>query len=272
MAVQSASPRLDRELARAVEASKAPAISRAAAVLRLLGKRDVPLGVHAIARELGIVPSTCLHVLRALVAEELVAFDDDTKRYSLDAGVLTLARHWLRQNHFTEIAQPHLDKIAADYGVTVLGVRIVGIEHIIAVALSRSTSNFQLSTQIGSRFPALISATGRCIAAFGGHPREEVEAAFRTLRWDDAPSIERWWQEVEQTRRTGIAIDDGNYMNGVTVVAAPVWASGRKLNHALVAIGIASSIRGDRMKLLQVDLLAAAQALSRQLSGEDDPG
>ena len=90
-----ARPQSARELARAVEASKAPAISRAAAVLRLLGKSASPLGLQPIARELGLVPSTCLYVLRALVAEEFVAFDPDTKRYSLEAGVLTLARHWL---------------------------------------------------------------------------------------------------------------------------------------------------------------------------------
>src|SRR3546814_12376802 len=76
----------------AIKDSKAPAISRAAAVLRLHGKRGTPMGVQAIARELGLVPSTCLYVLRALVAEELVSFDPDTKRYALDAGVLTLAR------------------------------------------------------------------------------------------------------------------------------------------------------------------------------------
>src|SRR6202045_1424231 len=87
-----------RGLAGAGESSKAPAISRAAAVLRLLGKSDAPLGVHSIARELGLVPSTCLHVLRALVAEEFVSLDPDTKRYSLEAGVLTLARHWLRRH------------------------------------------------------------------------------------------------------------------------------------------------------------------------------
>ena len=103
--------RADRALARAVEVSKAPAISRAAAVLRLLGKSDVPLGVHAIARELGLVPSTCLYVLRALVAEELVSFDAATKRYALEAGVLTLARHWLRHNRVSDLLQPVLERL-----------------------------------------------------------------------------------------------------------------------------------------------------------------
>ena len=122
----------------AVEASKAPAISRAAAVLRLLGKSDTPLGVQSIARELGLVPSTCLYVLRALVAEEFVSFDPDTKRYSLEAGVLTLARHWLRRNRFNDLAQPVLDRIGQAFDVTMLGVHIVGLDHIIVVAVSQS--------------------------------------------------------------------------------------------------------------------------------------
>lgn len=263
--------RPDRDLQKAVEASKAPAISRAAAVLRLLGKSDIPLGVQAIARELGLVPSTCLHVLRALVAEEFVSFDPDTKRYSLEAGVLTLARHWLRRNQFTDLAQPVLDRISRTFDVTVLGVQIVGLEHIIVVVLSQSGNNFQLSTQIGSRFPALISATGRCIAAFGDHSEEELEARFKTLRWDDPPTLEQWQAQVKQTRSKGFAVDAGNYISGVTVVATPVWKTRAKLSHALVAIGIGSALKRAGLPALQDALRSAAQTLSNQLSGEASP-
>jgi DNA-binding IclR family transcriptional regulator len=264
-------PRPDRELARAVEASKAPAISRAAAVLRLLGKSDAPLGVHSIARELGLVPSTCLHVLRALVAEEFVFFDPDTKRYSLEAGVLTLARHWLRRNRFTDLAQPVLDRIGETFDVTVLGVHIVGLDHIIVVAVSQSGQNFQLSTQIGSRFPALISATGRCIAAFGDHSEAELEARFKTLRWDEPPTLDEWKAQVSQTRVRGFAVDAGNYISGVTVVAAPVWKTRSNLSHALVAIGIGSALKRAGLPALQEALLSAGRTLSGQLCGEASP-
>ena len=260
-----------RELARTVKASKAPAISRAAAVLRLLGKSDVPLGVQAIARELGLVPSTCLHVLRALVAEEFVSFDTDTKRYALEAGVLTLARHWLRRNRFNDLAQPALDRIAEAFDVTMLGVHIVGLDHIIVVAVSQSGSTIQLSTQIGSRFPALISATGRCIAAFGDHSEAELEARFKTLRWDEAPTWKEWQAQVAQTREQGFAVDEGHYIAGVTVVAAPVWKSRARLSHALVAIGIGSQLKRAGLSRLEAAILAAAQTLSNQLCGEFAP-
>jgi DNA-binding IclR family transcriptional regulator len=258
----------DRELAKAVQASKAPAISRAAAVLRLLGKSDVPLGLQAIARELGLVPSTCLYVLRALVAEEFVSFDPDTKRYALEAGVLTLARHWLRRDQFNDRAQPFLDRLAQKFDVTMLGVHIVGLEHIIVVASSQGGQNFQLSAQIGSRFPALISATGRCIAAFGDYSEAELEKRFKTLRWDDPPTFEDWKAQVAQTRAQGFAIDEGNYISGVTVLAAPVWRTRAKLSHALVAIGIGSALKRSGLPALEEALVVAARTLSNQLSGE----
>jgi DNA-binding IclR family transcriptional regulator len=268
MADRQQRPRPDRALARAVETSKAPAISRAAAVLRLLGKSDAPLGVQPIARELGLVPSTCLYVLRALVAEEFVAFDPDTKRYSLEAGVLTLARQWLRRNRFNDLAQPALDRIARAFDVTMLGVHIVGLDHIIVVAISQSGQNIHLSTQIGSRFPALISATGRCIAAFGDYADSELEARFRALRWDEPPTFDAWKQQVAQTRAQGFAIDTGNYISGVTVVAAPVWKTRAKLSHALVAIGIGGALRRSGLAELQQALRSAGQSLSTQLCGE----
>jgi DNA-binding IclR family transcriptional regulator len=220
---------------------------------------------------LGLVPSTCLHVLRALVAEEFLSFDPDTKRYSLEAGVLTLARHWLRRNQFTDLAQPMLDRIGRKFDVTMLGVHIVGLDHIIVVAVSQSGNNFQLSAQIGSRFPALISATGRCIAAFGDHSEAELEARFKTLRWDDPPTLNEWQAQVRKTRTQGFAVDAGNYISGVTVVAAPVWKTRAKLSHALVAIGIGSALKRAGLPALQDALRSAAQTLSNQLSGEGAP-
>lgn len=248
--------------------SKAPAIARAAAILRLLGKSETPLGVQAIARELRLVPSTCLYLLRALAEEELVAFDPDTKRYALEAGVLTLARQWLRRNQFNDLAQPMLDRLAQAHGVTLLGVQLVGLDHMVVVATARGGSSFQLSAEVGSRFPALISATGRCVAAFGDYSEAQLETRFRALRWDEPPAFADWLEEVRQTRARGFAVDEGNYIAGVTVVSAPVWKGRGRPSHALVAIGIGGALRRAGLAALEEYLLAAARALSIQLGGD----
>ena len=261
-----------KELARTVKDSKAPAIARAAAILRLLGKSDAPLALQAIARELGLVPSTCLYVLRALVAEELVSFDPDTKRYALEAGVLTLARQWLRRNQFADLVQPALDRMSQTFGATMLGVQIMGLDHIVTVAAAQG-SGFQLNVQVGSRFPALISATGRCIAAWGNYPPAELEARFARLRWEEPPSFAEWQQQVAQTKAQGFGIDEGNYIAGVTVLAAPVWkgpgrGKGGRPSHALVAIGIGAALKRAGLAELEAALVAAARTVTEQLGGE----
>ncbi len=253
-------------LAQTVKDSKAPAISRAAAVLRLLGKSETPLALNTVAKELGLVPSTCLYILRALVAEELVAFDANTKRYTLEAGVLTLARQWLRRNRFPDLAQPVLDRLAQQFGVTMLGVQILGLDHIVAVAVAQA-GGLQLSVQVGNRFPALLSATGRCIAAFGGYGEAELKARFETLRWDDAPSYADWLMQVAETRTQGFGVDKGNYIAGATVLAAPVWKGGNRPSHALVAIGIGSALKRGGIEELATALVSSARGLTGQMGG-----
>jgi DNA-binding IclR family transcriptional regulator len=229
------------------------------------------LSLQQLSSQLELVPSTCLYILRALVEEELVAVDPDTKRYSLEAGILSLARHWLRRNQFTDLSQPVLDNISRARDVTMMGVHIVSLDHIVVVATSQAGNNFQISAQIGSRFPALISATGRCIAAFSDIDETELKSRFKTLRWDVPPSWNEWKAQVNDTRQRGIAIDEGNYIAGVTVLAAPVWKAKDKLSHALVALSIGSALKRNGLTQLENDLTTAAQSLSDQLCGNDRP-
>lgn len=243
-----------------------PAVTRALAILRLLGRSRTPLGVKAIARELGLVPSTALHILRALVAEGVVRVDAGTKQYSLGVGMLSLARAVLETSGFTSLVQPDLDLLSARYGVTAIGLELIGLEHMVVVALSRSRTPIRLHVDVGSRFPALISATGRCVAAFGAHPPAEVKKRFRLLQWQNAPAWETWCKEVEVVRRQGYSIDRGNYIGGVTVVAVPVPTSRPTLSHSIAAVGLSDQLERAAAVALARDMQKAAATVASRLS------
>jgi DNA-binding IclR family transcriptional regulator len=248
----------------AVKASKAPSISRALAALHLLGQSPTPLGVQAIARQLGVVTSSCYYLLQALVDEEMVAFDPDTKRYSLGPGVLTLAQYWSRQNRFGDLAQPHLDEISEKFDVTVVATQIFALDHVTIIAISRSHGAFRFSAHIGTRFPALTSATGRCIAAFGGYGEAEIRAAFRQIKPDRPVDYAAWRAQVEQTRERGYAVDEGNHIAGMISVAAPVWDAQGQVSHAVNAIGRASALDRAGLADLEDAVLTAARQLSHR--------
>ncbi len=241
-----------------------PAVSRAVAILRLLGRSAEPLGVKAIAQALSMVPSTSLHILRVLVDESLVKVDA-TKRYSLGSGMVSLARSALQSNSFAMTVQPMLDDIAQKWRATAIGVEIDGLDHMIVLALSHSQIPFRLHVDVGSRFPALISATGRVVAAYSKAPWSEIEQRFRALRWQEPPDLDVWHKEVDRVRKKGFALDRGNYISGVAVLSVPVFDTHGAVTHTLVAAGVAEQLDAARCAAMAAAMQADAARLTALL-------
>jgi len=236
-----------------------PAVTRAIAILRRLAASPAPQGLIQIARAEGILPSTCLNILRVLVSEELVAFNAATKRYSLDAGMLALTRPLLRPDSAGHLAQPHLDRIAREFKVTAALVEVIGLKHFIVIAVSR-TEGLRLQIDVGRRAPALISATGRCVAAFGDHPINSLKHAFALLRWENAPTFKNWLGEVELTRRRGYGVDEDNYISGMTTIAAPVLNRDDTMKYCLTAVGMSDQIRRNGKQAIAKALVSIARS------------
>ena len=112
------------------------AVRRAARILRYLSRTGTPVGVNRIARDLEIIPSTCLHILRTLTQESLVAFNSATKQYLLGHAVLGLARDSLASSTFVQEARPLLNDLAERHGVTVTAAELDANDHMVVVVLS----------------------------------------------------------------------------------------------------------------------------------------
>lgn len=248
--------------ARTVRVRPVPAVSRSIAILRLLGRVGQPLGVKAIADELALVPSTCLHILRVLVAEELVTWDPATKRYALGNGMISLARSVLDRSGFPQLIQPVLDRLAGRFGVTAMGVEITSKDTVVVLALSHSNQPFRVHTDVGSRFDTLVSATGRLIAAHGGESWTDLRKKFSQIHWDKAPRFDTWKKEVELARSQGFSVDRDNFMAGLTVVAVPVFTAGGRLAYTVVVVGLSSQLTTVATDLLAQEMMREAREIS----------
>jgi DNA-binding IclR family transcriptional regulator len=246
--------------------SRAPAVSRAASVLRLLARQHTGLGVSEIARQVGLVPSTCLHVLRALVDEGFLAFDTEKKTYRTGVGLLTLVRDATMNSEYPRIVQPVLNKLAAHNGVSAVATELDGRERMVVVALSRASSVISLHVSVGSRFPALISATGRCVAAASGLSREGLRKRFETLQWEKAPRFEDWYADVERTRAEGVGIDRGNLVRGLTIVASLVPRGASRAVRAVAAVGFDHQMTERSLRQFKDQLREAVQTLAIHLN------
>lgn len=245
-----------------------PAVSRTIAILRLLGRSKEGMGMKAVADDLGLVPSTCLHILRVLVSEDIVRIDPLTKRYSLGSGMVSLAKSVLDEDRFVAVVQPKLDRLASSLGITAVGVEISPQQNVVVLALSQSSQPFRLHIDVGSQFSSLVSATGRLIAAFSGESWEQLREKFKDIPWENAVPFESWKKQVEQARARGWSSDRDNFVNGLTAVAVPIFSNGGRLTHTLVAVGLSSQLNAASV----ADLAATMKNEAREISDELYPG
>ena len=242
-----------------------PAARRAIAILRLLAKIETPRTLREISSELGLVPSTCLHILRVLVDESMVTFDSPTKRYQIGLGVLSLARAALNRDTNVEFIRREMELLSHRFRVTAVATRVEQ-GHAITIATSSPPGVFSINTEVGSRYPAYMGATGRCLAAFAAD-KELVLREMSNGKWVTMPTRAQWLQEVEACKRLGYAIDLGNLNSGVTVVAAPVFAPDGRVTHTLGLVSIsevAQAIGVDTMGKALVQVAARAGEPSRE--------
>jgi DNA-binding IclR family transcriptional regulator len=258
-------PKISRD---SVGSNRAPAVTRAASVLRLLASEQAGIGVSEIARRVGLVPSTCFHVLRALVDEGFIAFDDEKKTYRTGVGLLTLVREAMANSEFPRVVQPVLDGLTDKNNVTALGIELDSQERerMVIVALSRSDNFVSLHVAIGSRFPAWISATGRCVAAQSGLSREALRKRFDALRWEKAPRFEDWYSSVEQAGAEGVGIDRGSYVRGLTILTALLPRGADRALRGISLIGFEHHMTERSLRQLKDQLKAAVSTVAARLN------
>lgn len=241
------------------------AVHRSVKILRHLGAIGRPAGVNEIARAVEIVPSTCLHILKTLAWEGLVDVEPSTGRYGLGPTVLQLARNMAGSDDFVLRAQPILDRISTDHGVTTGAVRRHGTR-VTVVARSAIANNFGIDIIVGTRFPVLTSAIGHALAAGTGEfSHDELVQGVQHLRWHQPPDAGAWAQEITTVAERGYAVDHGNYIGGVTVVAAPVRVPGdpddAPTRHAICALILNEQAKGRKLQKLIGDIRDRARVL-----------
>lgn len=241
--------------------SRAPAVNRAVAILRVLADAERSVGVNTIARTLGMVPSTCYHILRALEDEAFVSLDPVEKKYTLGLGLVTLARDALRNGLAARNVQQQLNGIVAEFNVTAAAIQLDNKEHMVIVAEATGSNPVSIRLELGRRLPAYLSATGRCLAAHSNLSTADLRRKFERLHWQTAPTFREWLKEVDEARGEGIGLDRGNYVRGFTVIAAPVMQE-RRMTGSLVGICAHDQLSPQQMDQLKERLRNAARQLT----------
>jgi DNA-binding IclR family transcriptional regulator len=198
-------------------------VANAVRILKFLAQTGKPTTVTQIAREFAINTSTCFNILRTLVGEDMIDFNELSKTYTVGLGTVKLVEKTLSDGERMAAAMPHLAEIADRFAVNVTVWKRMAMERIILVATQETSRYPRIHMKPGQRLPLLMGASGRLIAANLKMSKVQVKAAFKNLRWKGRPaSFETYWREVQVAAKRGWASDDGYFSAGIVTVAAPI--------------------------------------------------
>ena len=147
------------------DAGTVSALRRGVAVLQCFGTGNASLSNAELSRLTGVPKPTVTRLASTLVALGLLRQDADTEKFSLGAGVLSLAHAFLSGFDMRAAARPHLQRLAEETGGTAyLAVRDGG-EMVIIDAFRARTPMLTMSLGVGSRVPLGPSSLGRAYLA-----------------------------------------------------------------------------------------------------------
>src|SRR5260370_31595698 len=209
-------------------------VVNALAILRHLAEGERQ-GVNAIARALSLSPSTCFNILKTLTEEGFLDFEQSSKSYSIGSEPGRLFGGESNLGNWTTWVGDALKTMAADFAITCgLWRRNSGRVVLVDVAESARTTRIHLTR--GQRLPAYIGAMGRCIAAAERLDLKVVEEKIAALRWQDPPTAEAYFDQMQDAARRGWAIDDGNYLKGVTTIASGIASAPGAIRYCITSI------------------------------------
>jgi len=231
------------------------ALVNGVAVLRYLQKAKAGVRVTQVARDLGLNPSTCFNLLRTLVHEGLAGFDPISKTYVISIGVVSLARGALDRENHIRVLHPELQRIALKFDVAMNLWQAVDNNRVLLVDRAEPVSAVQISMRIGQRLPMFVGALGRCFAAQSPLPKSEIEHLFKQARLARPIEFENWYNNLQETRDRGFAVDEGNFSIGITTVAVTIENGINAPFLAVSAIGISAQIDAEKLKGLSQEML-----------------
>lgn len=205
---------------RSSEHARVGSVVNAIEILRHLADSP-PQGVNAIARALSLNPSSCFNLLKTLTDVSLLEFDTSAKTYRPGPPPAWLVQPKGGALEWIGWVRAELEEIAHTACVT-CGLWQVAGDRVILTEVADSPLETRIHVTIGQRLPSHIGAMGRCISAREGLSKAAAARIMSELRWQNPPTVEAYWNDMQNSLRRGWAVDSGNYLAGVTTVASAV--------------------------------------------------
>jgi len=199
-------------------------LARAFSILEEIARNRDGIGLAELSKRVGLHNSTTFHLVKTLVSLGYVRQMKDSKRYRVGRPLFALAASALDEVEMVNLATPILEDLSRETGESAhFSVRLD--DAVVVLARTGGKGAFQLVDRAGAVRPAHCTALGKVmLAALAPDEFEQYlqRAELKHYSPKSMTSAEPLRREIAEVRRSGLAIDDGEFDAEVRCAAVPV--------------------------------------------------
>ena len=239
-------------------------VGRAMALLNVMAEAGQEMSLTEISVRSGLAKSTVHGFLSTLRDYRFVDQSQETGRYRLGVRLFELGNAAAKSWDVRVIAKPHLARLGRRVGETVhLAAESDG--EVLYLDKVESNQFVRIVSEIGGRLPMHCSGLGKVLLAY----KTDAEVRRIADKKGLAPmtsrtitSLAELFRELETVRSQGYAMDDGEIMDNLRCVAAPIFDCDGQARYALSVSGFYPNMHCEPLNRAIQLVTQAAEAIS----------
>lgn len=244
-------------------------LKRGLAVIRAFDAEHAHRSLAEVAQAAGLPRAAARRFLHTLVELGYVHFDG--RLFSLRPRVLELGFAYLSSLGFPEVAQPHMEALAAEVGEST-SIAVLDDLDVVYVARVPTRRIMSISIAVGTRFPAYATSMGRVLLA--GLPEAErerqlarVEPVALTAR--TVTDLDALRATLTRVRAQGWALVDQELEDGLRSLAVPIHDRSGAIT---AAMNVSTHASRATLQELRRDVLPALLAAAGRIEADARSG
>ena len=238
---------------------KVPAIEKCVSILSLMAEARRPFGYNEIVRSLALNKSTVFNILHTLNDLDMLEKGSDGQ-FRLGPRLFMLGNAAAGGAELIQTVHPRLESINREFKLSAFFGILSGREVIILDKADRA-HKIKISSEIGMRMPIFAGVAGKALLSqLPDAGIDEILAQIAPERYTSRTIINKaaYKREILSVKKTGIAYDREEYIEGLMAVGVPIKTGRENLQAAIWAVGLQQEFREDGMKKIAHFLLNMA--------------
>lgn len=242
------------------------AIAKACTLLDLLTEAKRPLSLGELTQSSGWAKSTVYGLLSSMRSCGLVEQEPDSGRYTLGVRLFEYGSAVSSTRNIITLAKEPMEQLVKAAGESA-SLSMLDRGEALVLLHAEPDSAFHIVSETGAHLPAFCTAQGKVLlsALSDAAVRRIFEAQFQQFTPHSVSSADALLAELETVRKTGYAIENGEFKIGVRGVAAPIKDHTGAIRYAIGLIGMFRRVDSDEFRAATAEVIKTAAALSEAL-------